>query len=584
VNVLGISAFYHDSAAALVVDGRLVAASQEERYTRRKFDHSVPVNAARAALDAHGMTIRDVDLVCFYEQPLVKLDRIVASLAMRMGAEPQALASGGREKLAPQEVVKHALCFDGQVRCFPHHLCHAASAFLTSPFEQAGILTMDGVGEWTTTGTFLGDSRGIEPIARQEYPHSLGLFYSAVTSFLGFSPNSDEYKVMGLSAYGRPRLLDKLRNVMRWDARGMVELSLEYFDFNFRMFSPALEDLLGVPRRNKQEPLTRAHRDLAASAQRLCEEAVLALANRLHEDTGVDRLCLAGGVALNCVANSRIRSETGFTKVFVQPAAGDAGGAVGAALLGAQRKRRPQVRSPMTHAYLGPEFSDAQIEAYVRRMGVVYHRLSSKAVVERVAEVIATGRIVGWFQGRMEWGPRALGARSILADPRPASMKDRLNAKIKMRERFRPFAPVCLWSRASEFFEVKDKEPFMTFTVGVKRPEVLGAVTHADHTARLQTVDDDAGLLADLLRAFARRTGVPVLVNTSFNVNGEPIVCTPLDAFNCFRETGIDVLVMGHIVIDKTEQPPRTMIPGTHAFISAFREQRPHERDTYFFT
>ncbi|HWO26900.1 MAG TPA: carbamoyltransferase N-terminal domain-containing protein [Kofleriaceae bacterium] len=584
MNVLGISAFYHDSAAALVVGGRLVAASQEERYTRVKFDHRVPVNAARAALDSQGLTIRDVDLVCFYEQPLVKLDRIVASLAMRMGAEPKALASSLREKLAPQDILKHALCFDGEVRCFPHHLCHAASAFLTSPFEEAGILTMDGVGEWTTTGTFLGTSRGIKPIARQEYPHSLGLFYSAITSFLGFTPNSDEYKVMGLAAYGRPRFLDKLRNVMRWDARGMVELSLEYFDFNFRMFSPALEDLFGVPRRSKRGPITKDHRDIAASAQRLCEEAVLALANRLHADTGVDRLCLAGGVALNCVANARLRNETAFKHVFVQPAAGDAGGAVGAAMLGAQRKRRPLVRSPMRHAYLGPEFSDAQIETYVRRMDVVYQRLSSKALVERVAEVLDSGRIVGWFQGRMEWGPRALGARSILADPRPATMKGRLNAKIKMREGFRPFAPICLWSRASEFFDVGAKEPFMTFTVGVKRPEVLGAVTHADRTARLQTVDDDAGLLADLLRAFAARTGVPVLVNTSFNVNGEPIVCTPLDAFNCFRETGIDVLVMGHILIDKAEQPPRSMNPGTHAFISVFREHRPHERDTYFFT
>lgn len=584
MNVLGISAFYHDSAAALVVGGKLVAASQEERYTRIKFDQTVPVNAVRACLDSQKLSIRDVDLICFYEQPMVKLERIVASMAMRMGAEPTTLAQKWREKVAPQDVIREALCFDGDVKCFPHHLCHAASAFLAGPFEEAAILTMDGVGEWTTTGTFLGNRDGIKPIAKQEFPHSLGLFYSAMTSFLGFTPNSDEYKVMGLASYGSPRFVEKLRRVLRWDARGMVELSLEYFDYNFRMFSPAFEDLLGVNRRSKRDPIDKVHRDIASSAQKLCEEAVLALANRLHRDTGLDTLCMAGGVALNCVANARVRNETAFKKVFVQPGAGDAGGAIGAAMLGVQEKGKPAVRSPMHHAYLGPEFSDDQIEAYVRRMGVVYHRLSTKALVDRVSDVLADGRICGWVQGKMEFGPRALGSRSILADPRPANMKDRLNAKIKMREGFRPFAPICLWSRANEFFDVKAKEPFMTFTVGVKRPEVLGAVTHSDNSARLQTVEDDAGLLADLLRAFGKKTGVPVLVNTSFNLNGEPVVCTPLDAFNCFRESGIDVLVMGHILIDKMEQPARSMKAGTHKYISLLREVRPHEQDTYFFT
>jgi carbamoyltransferase len=594
VRVLGISAFYHDSAAALVVDGRLIAASQEERFTRVKFDQSAPVNSVRACLDTHKLTIKDIDLVCYYEQPGVKLDRIASSMETRMGAEPNGLVAKWREKCAPEDVLRHAFCYEGDVRCFPHHMCHAASAFLAGPFEDAAILTMDGVGEWTTTGTFFGSKEGIKPLSKQEFPHSLGLFYSAITSFLGFTPNSDEYKVMGLASYGEPKYIDKLRHVLRFDERGRIELAVEFFDYNFRMFSPSLEDLIGVRSRTRNEKLGKVHRDVAASAQKLCEEAILALANTLHAETGVDRLCMAGGVSLNCVANARLRKESGFRHVFVQPGAGDAGGAIGAAMLGSQPGRKngkngPRakgkiVRSPMHHAFLGPSWTDAQIETYLKRMGVQYHQLSSKALVERVADVLVEGKIVGWHQGPMEFGPRALGGRSILADPRQASMRDRLNRKIKQREGFRPFAPICLWSRANEFFEVMDKEPFMTFTVGVRRPEVLGAVTHADNSARLQTVEDDAGILADLLRAFAKRTGLPVLVNTSFNLNGEPVVCSPQDAYNCFRETGIDVLVMGHSLIDRTEQPPELVQPGSHAYISLLRELRPHEQDTYFFT
>jgi len=583
MKILGISAFYHDSAASLVVDGKLVAAAQEERFTRIKFDQSVPINAVRSCLDGAGLTINDVDLVCFYEQPQVKLERIATSIEMGLGAEPTSLRATWREKTDPAAVLRHHLCYSGDVRCFPHHLCHAASAFLAGPFEEAAVLTMDGVGEWTTTGMFHGSSKGIRPIATQEFPHSLGLFYSAMTSFLGFAPNSDEYKVMGLASYGKPRFVNQLRHAIRWNDKGLVELALEYFDYNFRMFSPALEDLLGVPRRRKGDKLEQGHKDIAASAQRLCEEAVLAAARYLHTQTGLDALCMAGGVALNCVANARLRNETPFKRVFVQPGAGDAGGAIGAALLGAQTKGKLR-RSAMTHAFLGPSWSDDQVATYLRRVGAKSHQLSSRALVERVADALVEGKIVGWVQGRMEFGPRALGGRSILADPREASMKDRLNWKIKQREGFRPFAPICLTSRANEFFEVVAKEPFMTFTVGVRRPEVLGAVTHADNSARLQTVDDDAGLLADLLRAFERRTGLPILVNTSFNLNAEPIVCSPQDAYNCFRETGIDVLVMGHSLVDRLEQPPDAMKPGTHRYISILRELRPHEQDTYFFT
>ena len=574
--VAGISAFYHDAAACLVKDGEVIAAAQEERLTRRKFDPALPVNAYHACLAEVGLSPADVDAMAFYEVPSRKLSRILWSMGQGIG-DLRSVLSTWTEKTASNRLLREGLSFRGPLQSYPHHHCHAASAYLFSPFEEAAILV--------AASSFAVGRRGrVEILDEVQFPHSLGLFYSAVTSFLGFQPNIDEYKVMGMAAYGRPRRADALRRVLRIGEVGRYTLDMTYLDYNRNMFSPALGELLGVPARREADPLTEAHMDIAASAQALLEEAMLGAARWLQRTTGARHLCLAGGVALNCVANARILAEAGFDDVFVQPASGDAGGCLGAAMTAAAELGSWEPR-PNRTCYLGPSYSDEEIGTYLRRIGIVAERLSPGDLVQRTAEHLASQRVVAWLQGRMEFGPRALGARSILADPRRAEMQDVLNARIKKRESFRPFAPICLPENMPTFFDHDRPCPYMTFTVRVRQPELIRAAVHVDHTARLQTVSEaDAPLLAALLRAFGERTGVPVLINTSFNVAGEPIVCSPQDAFNCFRESGMDVLVMGSHLIERARQDPALVAPGTLPYLALAREVAPYLRDTYFFS
>jgi carbamoyltransferase len=582
--IVGISALYHDAACCLIRDGRLVAAAQEERFSRMKYDPRAPVNAFAYCLDAAGLSVDDVTCVAYYENPAAKIDRIVCSFADGIGNIGWLLDSW-EEKTDTLNFLAGKLDYAGEMRSFDHHLSHGASAYYASGFENAAILTADGVGEWTTTSLAKGIDGKVQIFDTVDFPHSLGLFYSAITSFLGFQPNSDEYKVMGLAAFGRPSYYRaRLQKALLDDGRNAFRLDMAYFDYNQRMYSAALADLLGIAPRKPGEAIRQQHKDIAASAQELLEKALIAIAERLHDATGLTDLCMAGGVALNCVANARLERETPFTRIFVQPASGDAGGALGAAMLAYQEitGSRPD---PMTHAYLGPRYSTAEVRRYLSRIGARFEEFAVEDLVKRVAAELEAAKVVGWFQGAMEFGPRALGARSILADARRADMQDILNLKIKQRESFRPFAPICLREAANDYFECPGELPFMTFTVKVRDPRVLPAISHVDGTARLQTVDSrTAPRLASLLRAFEERTGVPVLINTSFNRNGEPIVCSPEDAFSCFRESGIDILVMDNFLVDRAAQAEELVTPGSLPYFSLAREVAPYLRDTYFFT
>jgi carbamoyltransferase len=581
--ILGVSAYYHDAAVCLVRDGEVLAAAQEERFTRRKFDASAPVNAYSWCLEQAGLTPRDITTIAYYEDPRRKLARILWSLQSGIGTM-RAVLDTWPEKTELESLLRERFLFDGPVVTFPHHYSHAASAYLFSPFEDAAIIVADGVGEWATSTFASGVGGRITILDEVTFPHSLGLFYSAVTAFLGFQTNSDEYKVMGMAAYGTPRYADRLRRVLQLGEGGRYTLDMSYFDYNRRMFSPALGELLGMPARERGDEIPQAYMDVASSAQLLLEEAMLGAARWLHAQTGARHLCLAGGVALNCVANARLLKETPFEDVFVQPASGDAGGCLGAALAADQQAGGWKPGRART-CYLGPEFSDEAIASYIERLGIVAERLPAPELVERTAALLDAQKVVGWFQGRMEVGPRALGARSILADPRRAEMQDILNERIKKRESFRPFAPICLPEDADTYFECDRPYPFMTFTVKVRRPDHVRAAVHVDNTARLQTVDEaQAPLLAMLLRAFGRRTGTPVLINTSFNVAGEPIVCSPQDAFNCFRESDMDALVMGSFVIERDRQPEALIASGSAPYLAIARETEPYLKDTYFFS
>lgn len=565
-----------------MVDGRLVAAAQEERFTRIKFDASFPHNALRFCLDHAGLRLPDVDTLAFYEDPIEKLDRIVWANASGLGV-PRAVALGMRSHLDPFSPLRALLRPGTRLSTFSHHASHAASSFFASPFDRAAVLILDGVGEWSTTTLARGRNGMLERLSSIDFPHSLGLFYAAITAFLGFHPNSDEYKVMGLAAFGSPSHVAGLRRVIQIERDGNYRLDPLYFDYNNRMYSPVLSELLGVAARCPGEALGEQHADIAASAQALLEEAVIGLGRRLFDVTAERALCMAGGVALNCVANARIREETPFEDVFVQPAAGDAGGAIGAAYLAAIELK--DHTEPMETALLGPQFSSASVEMYLSAMGVRFERLDLEVLVRRVAVLLASRGIVGWFQGRMEFGPRALGARSILADPRWPETRDVINLRVKGREPFRPFAPVCLEERAHELFEVSQPEPFMTFVARVRRPDLLGAVTHADGTARLQTIPgSSASRLAALLRAFDVEAGIACLLNTSFNLAGEPIVCTPAEAFNCFREGRLDALVLEDCIVIRSDQEPSLVEPGTRDYVEFGRELRPLLMDTYTFT
>lgn len=564
--VLGISCFYHDAGAALVRDGEMVAAAEEERFNRQKHYSDFPERAIQYCLDEAGVTIDQVDYIGFYEKPLVKFNRILETI---LAAWPKTYTSWLRSmpiwlgsKLHIANLIRKRLGTDQDVFFCQHHLSHAASAFLVSPFEEAAIITADGVGEWTTTGWGVG--RGIDLHFEKEirFPHSVGLLFSAITAYLGFRVNDAEWKVMGLAPYGKPTYLDKFRQVVDIKDDGSFRLNMKYFSYTHstrRTTSRKWEQLFGRPQRHPETELDDFHRDIAHSGQKIIEEIMVKMARHAHNQTGLDNLCLAGGVGLNCVANWRILQESGFKNIFIQPAAGDSGGALGTAFYIYNSVLKNPRKYVMTNALLGPSFSDEQIQATLRENEAVYEQIDSEdELVTRTARMIADGLVVGWFQGRLEFGPRALGSRSLLADPRDSAMKDTINAKVKFREAFRPFAPAVLKEHAHEYFEMPPgmDAPFMLLVPKV-RPEkhsVIPAVTHQDGTGRVQTVTEDTNpLYYRVIKKFGELTGVPVVINTSFNVRGEPIVCTPQDGYNTFVKTGIDALVIGKYVV--TEKP-----------------------------
>ena len=566
MNVLGISCFYHDSAAALLRDGVVVAACQEERLSRKKHDQDFPARAVKYVLKQAGIGPGDLDAVGFYDKPLLKFERMlstyIATFPRSFGSFRKAMPVWIKEKLwVPSIIRKELRPYKGPILFAEHHMSHAASCFLVSPFEEAAILTVDGVGEWATASFGVGKGSDITLFKEIRFPHSLGLLYSAFTYYLGFKVNSAEYKVMGLAPYGKPVHVDRImKEIVHLNEDGSFKLNMKYFsyDYGLTMTNGAFSDFFGGPPRKPETWMTEREFDIAASIQKVCEEIVLRMTRYIHEQTRLTRLCMAGGVALNCVANGRVIRETPFKELFVQPAAGDAGGAVGVAhyLYNTLGK---QPRGPAwTHAYLGPEYDDAEIRQYLDASGATYRVLSDGDIVRETARHIADGNVIGWFQGRMEFGPRALGGRSILADPRDPKMRDTLNMKIKFREGFRPFAPSVLADKASEWFEIDCDSPYMLLVAQVREGKrCIPSVTHVDNSARLQTVTREASpLYYDLIGEFERLTGVPVVINTSFNVRGEPIVCTPHDAYLCFMRTNMDHLVLGHHLLDKKQQPP----------------------------
>jgi carbamoyltransferase len=597
MRILGISAYYHDSAAALVEDGRVVAAVQEERFTRRKHDSSFPRHAVEYCLQAGGCTLGTVDAVVFYEKPFVKFERLLEtylSVAPRGFRQfLMAMPLWLREKLFQKDLLIGELRkvdpdFDtARLRFSEHHLSHAASAFYPSPFERALILTLDGVGEWTTTAAALGRGREIDVLKEIQFPHSLGLLYSAFTYYTGFKVNSGEYKVMGLAPYGEPRYADKiLEHLVDLKADGSFRLNQQYFNYTtgLTMTNRRFAELFGQPVRSQESLLTQFHMDIAASVQRVTEEIVLRMTRTLAAETGERNLCLAGGVALNCVANGKVLRDGKFDQIWIQPAAGDAGGAVGAALaayhLEFRHPREPtNALDAMSGSYLGPSFATADVETRLKNAGARFHVLDDEQLYEQTVTALVEEKAVGWFQGRMEFGPRALGNRSILGDPRSPTMQKTLNLRVKYRESFRPFAPAVLAEDVEEWFEHDGESPYMLFVADV-RPErrramtaqeqalfgidklnvvrsEVPAVTHVDYSARLQTVHAETNpRFHQLLRRFKAQTGCPILVNTSFNVRGEPIVCTPEDAFRCFMGSDIEMLVVGNCLMRKEEQDP----------------------------
>ena len=598
--ILGLSCYYHDSAAALIKNGEIIAAVQEERFTRKKHDASFPSNAIEYCLKSQCLRIEDLSEIVYYEKPLLTFERLLETY---IGAAPR----GGRSFIAAMQVwLKEKLFLKSQLKeklkilesknkkkkiklpkllFSEHHLSHAAAAFYPSPFEESVVLCMDGVGEWATTSAWIGKGRNIEPLWEISFPHSLGLLYSAFTYYCGFKVNSGEYKLMGLAPYGDPRYVDQIKeNLIDIKEDGTFRLDISYFKYHrgFRMTGRKFHKLFGKPPRKGETELTQFHMDLAASIQLVTEEIVLKLARSLRQETGIKYLCLAGGVALNCVANGKLLQKKIFDDMWIQPASGDAGSALGAALVGwhlhQEQERVFNANDSMKGTYLGPEFSNNDITNYLEQINAPFHTHSDPELFNRLAEELEKGNVIGWFNGPMEFGPRALGGRSIIGDPRNQKMQSVMNLKIKYRESFRPFAPSVLEEDVSNQFEMNTKSPYMLLVASVKKElckqmteeedklfgidklninrSSLPAITHVDYSARVQTVSNITNpRYYNLISAFKQKTGCPSIVNTSFNVRGEPIVCTPKDAYRCFMRTEMDVLVLQNQLLYKNEQP-----------------------------
>jgi carbamoyltransferase len=599
--VLGISAFYHDSAACLLVGEKIVAAAQEERFTRVKGDARFPVHAARYCLAEAGISAPELDAVVFYEKPLLKFERLIETYLdiapYGLGSFRRAAPLWMKERLYIEREIRSALgAYKGKLLYTEHHEAHAASAYYPSPFDEAAVLTIDGVGEWATATIGVGRGSNLELLEEMRFPDSLGLLYSAFTYHAGFRVNSGEYKLMGLAPFGLPRYVDRIySSLLKLHDDGSFELDQRFFDYRggLRMTNRSFDRLFDGPPRHPDGPLSQREMDLACSVQRVCEDVVLRMARYAHKRTQLANLCMAGGVALNAVANGRLLREGPFEHVWIQPAAGDAGGALGAAFAAVHKyfghpRSQHAGTDKMQGALLGPEFDADAIEADLRAAGAVYEAVDNSGSEDRAAAMIADGKIVGWFQGRMEFGPRALGTRSILADARENAMQSRLNQKIKFREGFRPFAPSILAERATEYFDIEDASPYMTFVVpvtasrrlpagngnvsGLERvAEVrseIPAVTHLDYSARVQTVArEENPTFHRLISAFAEQTGCPLIVNTSFNVRGEPIVCSPADAYGCFARTAIDALIIGPFIVPRAMQSKSSLAAAGSAAV-----------------
>ncbi len=588
--ILGLSCFYHDSAAALIKDGVIVAAAQEERFTRIRHDSAFPAQAIAYCLAEAGISARDIAHVAFYDKPLVKFERILetylATAPLGISSFLMALPLWLKEKLWMPSLITDNLGEKVPLLFLEHHESHAASAFYPSPFQRAAFLTMDGVGEWATTSYGRGVDNTLTLLGEMDFPHSLGLLYSAFTYFTGFKVNSAEYKVMGLAPYGEPRYVQTiLDNLIDLKPDGSFRMNMKYFDYcaGLKMTGEKMDALFDGPPRKPESKLTQREMDLARSLQEVTEEIMLRAVRHVHKVTGEKNLVLAGGVALNCVGNGRVLREGPFDDIWIQPAAGDAGGALGAALfawhayLGQPRTTSGNGRDSQRGSYLGPVYADREIEEYLQLNDIAYRKVAPEDLAEEVAEILANENVVGWFQGRMEFGPRALGARSIIGDARSPKMQSIMNLKIKYRESFRPFAPSVLAERVSDWFEIDRPSPYMLLVANVRRDRCITttaeqdqlfgierlniarseipAVTHVDYSARIQTVArEDHPEYYDLIAAFERKTGCPVIINTSFNVRGEPIVCRPKEAYTCFMRTEMDYLVMGNFIVAKSQQ------------------------------
>ena len=588
--ILGISAFYHDAATALLEDGEVIAAAQEERFTRKKHDPSFPENAIEYCLSEAGITAGDIDIVAFYDKPFLKFERLLETYLAYAPAGIRSFISAMppwiKQKLFIKERMREMLDYEGRMMFPEHHHSHAASAFYPSPFYEAAILTVDGVGEWETVSFGVGRGSGIELYKEMRFPHSLGLLYSAFTYYCGFRVNSGEYKLMGLAPYGEPEYADMiLEHLIDLKDDGSFKLDLRYFNYcaGLTMTNRRFDRLFGAPARRPECKLEQRHMDIARSIQVVTEKVIMNMAAYVHAETGSKNLCLAGGVALNCVANGKILREGPFENIWIQPAASDAGGALGAAYAawheGMGMERQPHgTHDAQKASLLGPAFTDEEIEAYLKENNVPHTKLDRDKLNVTVADLLAAENVVGWFQGRMEFGPRALGSRSILGDPRSEKMQSIINRKIKFRESFRPFAPSVLLEKSAEYFDLDGESPYMLMVAPVKAEKRLSseegtklrgleklqvkrsdipAVTHVDYSARVQTVKrEDNPFYYDMIKEFDKRHGCPLVINTSFNVRGEPIVCTPEDAYRCFMRTNMDCLVMGSFIVDKKEQDP----------------------------